>query len=92
MKHVLFVVALVAVALLGEALAEAVARAWEYQVVTKKEAYSRVGGIPRVPQAVEHSYLEAGLNKLGREGWELVGQVDGYLVFKRPAVDEGRRW
>jgi hypothetical protein len=27
--------------------------------------------------------LQAGLDKMGKEGWELVGMFDGYFTFKR---------
>jgi hypothetical protein len=45
---------------------------WEYRVVTKDQLLE-----------LGQKDLTAGLNKLGGQGWELVG-VEGVYVFKRP--------
>jgi hypothetical protein len=61
---------------------------WEYRVVT-------LGGSPF--RTVKDEEIEAGLNELGAEGWEVIraevpeGGVRWKVVAKRPLTDARRR-
>jgi hypothetical protein len=54
-------------------------RKWEYRVLTKDQVLD-----------LGKKNLEAGLNKLGEEGWELAA-VDGAYIFKRSREPNRRR-
>ncbi len=60
---------------------------WEYRVSTEDEL-EKLGGYELGKTPYDKKFLEAGLNKLGEEGWELVqagrGDRNQTCVFKRP--------
>jgi hypothetical protein len=58
---------------------------WEYRVLSEDEI-DKLGGYDREKTAYDKKFFEAGLNKLGEEGWELVQAGRGTSLtyfFKR---------
>jgi hypothetical protein len=59
---------------------------WEYRAVSEHDI-DKIGGFELGKTPYESKFLEAGLNKLGEDGWELVqaGRGTGVMyLFKRP--------
>ena len=64
---------------------------WEYKTVDLKSLVDLKGRRinvfnpdPKVEQEIKND-VEAALNRLGADGWELCLEVNGGLIFKRPA-------
>jgi hypothetical protein len=63
---------------------------WEYKVLSNAELFDE-GGAKMNSRGSLAPGLEAGLNRLGKEGWELVSfQDSGYWALKRLSTSRAK--
>lgn len=65
---------------------------WEYWALSF--CTTQLSGVPQRGPAEQATYMTEELNRLGKEGWELVGLVPegpGHLVFMKREIPQVKR-
>ena len=75
------VLSVCALGLLAFAPRQTPAQKWEYKLVTENVSITA----PEKERVAQRQHIEAVLNQLGADGWQLTVVVNGTGIFRRPA-------